>query len=239
MALMQTLQDSFPGSTLSALWGSYGTVAVSGGQCGIDCTSSYSGITSNAAYDLTGSYAVCKMTPYLGGSGYQCYLLLTPDLTNGYAIGYESGDLQGEYIVGGNGTVIGTLTYSATAHAWIRIREAAGTVYFDTAPDGKTWTNRWTSSEPVAITSLYAEPYTGHYVAGTDGTSDFASFNVLPGVHTGAAVLSGSGTLTAGASVKWPAAAMLSGSGSLTAAATVQTPPAGTAADLVQFSPVI
>lgn len=42
-----------------------------------------------------------------------------------------------------NGTVTTTaVTYNATTHRWLRIRESGGTVYWDTSPNGNTWTNR-------------------------------------------------------------------------------------------------
>ena len=54
----------------------------------------------------------------------------------------QAANLSARYTIGGVGTTLATLTYSATDHAWLRLREAAGTVFWDTSPDGVTWTNR-------------------------------------------------------------------------------------------------
>jgi len=43
--------------------------------------------------------------------------------------------------------------YDPVEHAWVRIREASGTVYWDTSPDGATWTNRRTLATPSWVTT--------------------------------------------------------------------------------------
>jgi hypothetical protein len=179
---MQTLQDNFSVNDLPTLWGnSYGGQSVSGGQCELPCTTSYSQVGSTNAYDLTNSYAYCKMTPDQGGAGYECDLALSTDGygQTGYLLGYESGDLKAQTVISGVFTGVGSTAYDPVAHAWLRIRESGGTVYYDTAPDGKTWTNQWTSGEPTLITALYAGVYTGYYSAGSDGISYVDNFNVI------------------------------------------------------------
>lgn len=179
--LMETLIDDFSVDDLAVLWdNSYGSPSVSGGQCVLPCITAYTALQSTYVYDLTSSYAYCKMTPDQGGSGYQTDLFISTDLyDNGYQIGYESGNLVGSTFVSAVQSVIGSTTYDPVAHAWVRIRESAGTIYYETAPDGLTWTTQWTSSEPVAITAMYAAAYTGHG-SGADGTSYISNFNVAP-----------------------------------------------------------
>lgn len=55
-----------------------------------------------------------------------------------------------------NGTSTTTaVTYNATTHRWLRITESAGTVYWDTSPDGTTWTNRRSKAINWPLTSCF------------------------------------------------------------------------------------
>lgn len=44
-------------------------------------------------------------------------------------------------VTGTQSQVGGTVAYSSTTHAWLRIREKSGTTYFDCSSDGTTWNN--------------------------------------------------------------------------------------------------
>ncbi|HEX9989981.1 MAG TPA: spherulation-specific family 4 protein [Chloroflexia bacterium] len=64
---------------------------------------------------------------------------------------FERNNLIARYTVntaGGTSTTpVAVLPYSSTDHAWWRIREAGGTVYWETSPNGTTWVQR--GSVPV------------------------------------------------------------------------------------------
>src|SRR5690606_18568864 len=45
------------------------------------------------------------------------------------------------------------LPYDAEAHLWLRLREDGTNVYWDTSPDGSTWTNRRTLATPAWVTT--------------------------------------------------------------------------------------
>lgn len=70
-----------------------------------------------------------------------------------------------------------TLTYSPTSHAWLRIRESAGSVIWETSPDGYTWTVRRTAATPAwvgadqVLLSLTATR--------NAGATDFAEFDLV------------------------------------------------------------
>ncbi len=50
--------------------------------------------------------------------------------------------LEAYYITPGyNRTVVASATYNASTHRWLRLREASGTVFWDTSTDGSSWSN--------------------------------------------------------------------------------------------------
>jgi hypothetical protein len=49
-----------------------------------------------------------------------------------------------------------TATYSPTTHAWFRIREASGTVYFETSSDGSTWSVFDSLADPFSAATMGA-----------------------------------------------------------------------------------
>jgi hypothetical protein len=192
MTAMSALQDPFTSSaTLTSLWGnSHGGTTIGGGLASVPCISTYASLQSGATYDLAGSYAFCELTPDQGGSNYVTTFLLTPDFTNGYAISYDGtgvgiGELNFGYVSGGSYSYLGGVTYSPSSMAWVKTVESGGTISFQTAPDGLTWTTQMTSPEPVSLLALYASISSGYSGAGTAGTTTVASFNIAPTTPAG------------------------------------------------------
>jgi hypothetical protein len=74
-----------------------------------------------------------------------------------------------------------TIAFDDTAHAWWRIRETGGTVFWDTAPDGLTWTNRKSQTSPAWINDGIQELVLEcHRNNGTNNFAEFDNFNILP-----------------------------------------------------------
>lgn len=76
--------------------------------------------------------------------------------------------------------------YDPTAHAWLRVRETAGTLYWETSPDGRTWTIQHTVISPawVSDTSLQAQLLAFR----EDGSADYAEWdnvNTVPELGEG------------------------------------------------------
>lgn len=191
---MSTLVDSFSGTSLNTgLWQDVnGTLTVANNSLVMPVTTAYSLLQSDQAYDLTGSYAFCRINPDQGGNGYETSLMVhNAAVTYGYAFGYINGNLLAQaYTNGAWGTAFNSIPYDPAAHAWVRIREAAGTLYYETSPDSQVWTTRATSNESnVGVTSLYARVFAGYASPGaTNGTSYVYDFNVTSG--TGAVITS-------------------------------------------------
>jgi hypothetical protein len=184
-AKMETLQDAFPGSSLNgSLWNSYGPVSVSAGTLTLtdaaSSTAGNAGIYSVAHYDLTGSYLLVHLTSAGGQySTTQANLQVYLNSNNLVSLQVNNGSLLAITEVAGSYTTQGSIAYSATSMAWLRIRESSGTLYFDYGPDGHTWTNLASAADPFAVTSLLAYVQEGQY-GGSDpqATSTWASLNM-------------------------------------------------------------
>ena len=166
-----TLTDTFASNDLSTVWSwNYGTVSVSGNQCSIQADSSFSsGIISSTTYNLIGSQVAAQILPYAVATGETGLQLSDSDPVAGnyFQIAYVAGQLQFNMRYNGTVTSGSPVPYSSLTHAFWRIREASGTVYFETAPDGATWVTQWSAAYSFGVSSLMAQVY-----AGVDGTSN-------------------------------------------------------------------
>jgi len=181
-----TLTDDFSTGALDTtkwlLW-TAGTASVSGGQLRVVSNTDWSGgIESVSRYDLTGSSFMVEVVSTSAASVYEdTYINILASTGNGVGIDIEmtngSGGITLGSFVGGTYTARGTVTYDPVTMRWARLREASGTVYMDTAPDGKTWTQRasWVVSG-VALTSVTAS-------LGAGGDSNGASPAIFDNVN--------------------------------------------------------
>jgi hypothetical protein len=179
-------------------------------------------------YDLTDSSVYVKLVqPFQGITGlttgdYWCRFVLVDEANTGsfdimwrYVQGLVTGDWSGP--IGGGQTF--SATYSQSTHAWWRIRESGGTVYFDTAPDSASnppvsgdWVNR-------GSVSLSTTKWTPHNVQiqifsqGLDnrdalptGPAKWDGFNTSSGAgtvtHTATGAITGQGSVVAGTAIR-------------------------------------
>jgi hypothetical protein len=159
---MGTLSDTFPGTSLNdAPWDFYGTVALAGGivtLTDVAYTARYSGIKSLALYDLTNS----QLEVQLVSAGTQapgtqaCLQVVDSGGANSLTFMVAGGNLQAEQQVAGSYSTLASAAYSAESMAWLRIREAAGTTYFEYSADAKSWTALWSGANPIKETALNA-----------------------------------------------------------------------------------
>lgn len=193
MALMETLQDPFSGGSLdTVLWTdtsySGGTVAVSGGFLACsplpNAGNTSGNITSASAYDLTGSFAFINTTQIVAQNG-STYFYVQSDLSNRVYFRVFTGNISVHSVTAGFDFEQATDTYNASTHAWWRIRESGGTSFFDTSPDGKTWTNFVNFLNLIAVTSMKANLEGYDFSADTaPGSAKFVNFNLLPTTKT-------------------------------------------------------
>lgn len=176
MALAQTLTDTFDtGLDKATKWGlsSAGTVWDAANQrVQVPCTKPTSSILApSVTYDLTSSYVFAKITRPATGNGTRVIRLITGDGgSNSLDIRTTGTALSAVKNVAGVVTQQALGTYSATTHAFWRIRESGGTAFFDTSTNGLTWTNRWSTAKGINVTALY--PYVECYYTGTESATN-------------------------------------------------------------------
>ena len=174
-----TLVDNFASNDLSTLWdNTAGTVTWSANQVAIQCDTSYNAwLSSTGDYDLTSSSIYAQFNPYIATDAQTYFQLVPANSTaaqNNIECGYSAGQSYLNYTVNGSVTYAFGVTYDPVNHAWYRVRESAGTIYFDAAPDGATWTNLYSVSDATVAFSLTALNVTlraGDYGADPTGTS--------------------------------------------------------------------
>ncbi|WP_328336752.1 hypothetical protein [Streptomyces violaceus] len=231
MPSLSTLIDNFNAGTLGPEWGnSYGGTTVVGGRARVPCTAGYAGCQTAYAWTLAGAtlFVQVPTAPAAGGATVEAYFAVTVQgATEGTRVGFSMNAVTGllrcvsETDYWDAAAV--ELTYDPVTHLWLRLREDGTNLYWDTSPDGTTWTNRRTLATPawiVADTEACALDMSAHRDAGTADYAEFDMVNTLSNaaVWTAAANLSGQTALDATATVAAHATAALSADSSLTAA---------------------
>lgn len=192
-ASFSTILDTFDSNSISALWsvGGYVTPTFTSQQLQLTIAASSTSITgmqSIANYDLTGtacSIQVVDAGPqsFTGWTVVPLFILL--DFSNELYFQIVNGLLVCYTTIAGVTVAHNTVTYSATSHQFLRIREQSGTIYWDASADGKTWNNLTSLLNPFAITALYMS-----FLAetGSSNTSDMTAkldnFNVIQSVSS-------------------------------------------------------
>jgi hypothetical protein len=150
----------------------------------IPCTSSYWSLNTpqgaKANYDFTGSYVFAKVTPATGGTGTRETLMEIQgvDSVNNKISFYVSGPtLFARTTSGGANTPVFSATYDPVNHLWLRLREAGGTTFYDTSPDGHTWTNFASTANPAWDIAHISVGFTSGYY-GTETAADTFIDNV-------------------------------------------------------------
>ena len=79
--------------------------------------------------------------------------------------------------VSGVVTALATVPYDETAHRWVRIRETAGTTYYECAEDGQRWTEITRAPTPFALTAVTLEFSARGSSTAAHGTAVFDNVN--------------------------------------------------------------
>lgn len=194
MSAMSNLWDRFDQNALNAsLWSQFtgGSATFTYGPTGAQVnfpsssTSSTDGdITSNSAYNLTGSAAslqvlsVASVTTFADNT-----IQLIQSAGNVLAMQVENGIIYAQKVVAGSQTNVASLTYNATTMKWWRIRESGGTIFWDYSADGLSWTNLGSVANPFAVTALTVNISGTCFQAETNpGTFKWNNFNSVPAV---------------------------------------------------------
>ncbi|MCM8548904.1 hypothetical protein [Streptomyces sp. STCH 565 A] len=225
--LTDLVDDFDDGVVDPVLWPeSYGDVTETGGRARVPCTDQYSAYASAKAYTLTGSELAVRLYPAAdGGATTEAWSqVLITTATAGTDLTIEcnahDGTLAMSLRVGYNDPGYTAIPYDPVAHAWLRVREAGGTVYWETAPDGATWTVQRSETTPgwAADADLQVQ-LISHRSDGTPDFAEYARLNTGPtgSVVEGAADLTAAGTLTASGHRTGRGASILTADAGLTA----------------------
>lgn len=238
MPSLSTLIDNFNAGSIGPNWGnSYGGASQSGGKAHVPCTTGFAGFQTAYSWTMAGaSFFVAVTTVPAASTATEAYASV---FVNAPGIGDAGGPQEGYRIGFVINTVTGLLrckndtgyfdagsvdiTYSSTTHKFLRLREDGTNVYWDTSPDGTTWTNRRTLATPAWVTGSVDNcslDLSAHRDAGTADEVAYDLFNTLSdgGVTTASATLTVDGSLTASAIVSVASAAVLTADASLGAA---------------------
>lgn len=174
----------------TALWpNSFGTISETGGRARVEINTGYNAYSSAKAYKLQGSQVTLQVFPPNAGAAEvgtteawaQVLVKSNVDGTDmGFEVQLTSGSLYCFSRSGFFDPESAAYTYNDTNHRWLRIRENAGNVYFDAAPDGHTWTNLRTITSPAWVANGDLEfQLIAHRADGTTNYVEFDNVNVL------------------------------------------------------------
>lgn len=197
---ISTLIDDMSVNRLPLLWpDTVGTTTYTGSNVTIKSDTLYdSAMVTNTPYDLTDSAIYINVTPYVAtSSDIQFGLFAGKFATSNNSLFCGFGGSNNFHVfktVNGTQTNLFTVTYNAVSMAWWRIRESGGTTFFDTAPDGVTWTNQFSTADTTFSFPLQA---VGVSILGGDFGSDAAGTTTVFAVNTQPSSISFSGAPTA------------------------------------------
>lgn len=180
--------------------------------------------TSGPFHDLTGSsiFAQLEIPPTPASNRAMTFSV---NRVGGYTTAARFtrdrfGSLIASQLVSNANTDSLSLPYDPIAHAWLRIRESGGTLYWDVSPDGSAWTNFLSAPLRFDATQMHAvfNPLSSNEAAPTSWVY-VDNVNVVPAaVWSGAAGLTGVGSALVAGTTRRSGTAALSGLGSSTLA---------------------
>lgn len=146
-------------------------------------TAGFSGVNSIEAYSLAAAAAAVKVPAVTSSnSSMSTRMRLVIDASNELSIGKTGTNLRMTYEVAGV-TTAQILAFNTVSHLFWRIREAGGTIYWETSADGVNWIARHSLANPfnpgqTAAMSVYLEAGSSG-ISSNQGEARFDNFNVL------------------------------------------------------------
>ncbi|MET9099938.1 LamG-like jellyroll fold domain-containing protein [Streptomyces antibioticus] len=132
--------------------------------------------TSARQWKLAASKLTAKLcaVPALNGSSNCAASMWVTSTTSGTRIGWRydasTGVISAQSQTGFADGTPTNLTYNAIDHAWLRVRESGGTVYWETSDDGSYWVTRRTLATPAWVNSqTHAVDFPTTRTGGTSG----------------------------------------------------------------------
>jgi len=203
-AVFADLTDTFDAPTVDSVkWpdnyntGSGGLPDQSDGRARVPCDTGFAAFASAPIYRLQDSHAHTQVTPPPGADANEAFaqMLILSDVT-GTQLVFEIDTATNLLLMTSHVDFIdmggAAIPYSPTDHAWLRIREDAGTLHWETAPDGREWTPRHTATSPAWISDndlqVQLLAHCSPLVTGGGPTGEYAyfdNFNITPTLTDG------------------------------------------------------
>lgn len=157
---IEQLGDDFDDDQVNTtIWsGNFNGAVEAGGYARVPAAAGVTaGYASARQYTLTGSKTTVRLVTVpspTGATSATCTFMVNA-VTSGTRIGFVvnsvTNQLQLKSDVSFSDAGQVNLTHSKTDHAWLRIREASGTVYWETSPNGSDWTVRRSAATPAWV----------------------------------------------------------------------------------------
>lgn len=156
---LSLLGDEFDDGRLDPVWiNSYGGATEGGGRGRVPCSPGlFAGIQSVRNFQLTGAQIAVRIAtlPALNGSSAATGSAYANSTTSGTRIGFQynaaTGNIRCVSDVSFSDGAAVSVPYSAISTKWWRIRESAGTVYWETSGDGYDWTVQRSLATPAWV----------------------------------------------------------------------------------------
>ncbi|MFE0036835.1 hypothetical protein [Streptomyces sp. NPDC059015] len=157
MPALAQLEDHFTGALDTGRWpNSYGDVSAAGGRGRIPCAvGGFAGLRSATIYTLASSHFLVRAYPPAanGATSTAALSLLVLSSTGGTDAGFIIDTAQGAMgLYSRTGYADGGAlfpAYDPVAHAWLRLRETAGTLLWEASPDSTNWTVLRSAATPA------------------------------------------------------------------------------------------
>jgi hypothetical protein len=160
--------DSFDDSGLGGWWPwthTGCTTTEAGGFLQLSFGSSagpYCGATSMQVFDLRDRAVSVEVAQGAIDSGFEQYLLIADGADQVLMVRNEFG-LVMHFRSSAGVTASRTIANDTTAQRHWRVRESAGTVFWETSPDGAAWTQRHSAPSPIDLSAMSVELAAGRY----------------------------------------------------------------------------
>jgi hypothetical protein len=188
------LQDTFDDGVIGAAWYPYmndgGLVEETGGELlvhlpDVTTASSFGGLSSAAQYDLTGCYVFVEVTgvPDPATEAYTQIVAGFAGPEESYVeVIQDAGAIVAKRIYNSEHTYLNSIPYDPVAHRYWRIREAAGSTYWELSPDAQSWTQLASEPTVVQLSGIIIGIGAGAYQVepSPPGTARFDNLNTPP-----------------------------------------------------------
>ncbi|MFL5541319.1 MAG: vanadium-dependent haloperoxidase [Longimicrobiaceae bacterium] len=189
MAKAQTFVDDFGDDSIDARWSSFGNpapaterVRETNGRVEVrpaSGTTGYSGLVSSGSYDLTDSQLSAELVRTLRAApAAQTFVRAKVDDNNLVHVLVSGGTLYCTSEVAGTPTNLAIVPYDRRRHRFVRLRDDAGTLYWEASPDGCEWATLASCANPLGSAPVLLEIAAGCYQAtASPGVAIFDNVN--------------------------------------------------------------